>query len=101
MLIIQVGVCQLVCVSWCVSIGVCQLVCVSWCVSIGVCQLVCVYWCVSIGVCRCVSIELCQLCYVCRMELTGAQKNAISSSWKTLAADTKTMTNNGAILFKL
>ena len=38
----QVGMCQWVCVSGCVSVGVCQWVCVSGGVSVGVCQWGCV-----------------------------------------------------------
>ena len=37
------------------------------------------------------------VCYS-KMGLSGAQKNAISSSWKTISADFK---NNGALLFDL
>ena len=53
------GVCDLVCVLWCLCFGVCDLVSgrallreLWWCMCYGVCNLVCDLWCMQFGVCN-------------------------------------------------
>ena len=52
---IELRVCGVVCVVWCVWCGVCGVVCVVWSVWCGVCGVVCVvFTCVCVCVCKCV-----------------------------------------------